>query len=87
MYEPGVEIALLVRAPKGYRTSYKGDHLIQNIDYFSMQRSRSPWGPFHPSPHGPFLTHRHTEMSLPPSHLRSAVGYRPRRILTSAYAR
>jgi len=29
----------------------------------SLQRSRSPWGPFEPSPHGPFLTHRHTEMT------------------------
>ncbi len=29
----------------------------------SVARSRSPWGPFEPSPHGPLLTHRHTEMS------------------------
>jgi len=29
----------------------------------SIQRSRSPWGPFEASPHGPLLTHRHTEMS------------------------
>jgi alpha-N-arabinofuranosidase len=29
----------------------------------SIARSRSPHGPFEPSPHGPLLTHRHTEMS------------------------
>ncbi len=29
----------------------------------SLLRGRSPWGPFEPSPHGPFLTHRHTEMN------------------------
>jgi alpha-N-arabinofuranosidase len=31
----------------------------------SIARSRSPWGPFEPSPHGPLLTHRHVEMNNP----------------------
>ncbi len=34
VYQPGTEIALLVRPPKGCRTGYTVDHLIGNIDYF-----------------------------------------------------
>ncbi len=33
VYEPGVEIALLVRPPKGYRTGYQVDCLTPNIDF------------------------------------------------------
>jgi alpha-N-arabinofuranosidase len=28
----------------------------------TVQRSRSPWGPYQPAPNHPFLTHRHTHM-------------------------
>jgi len=34
VYQPGTEIALLVRPPKGCNTGYTVDHLIANIDYF-----------------------------------------------------
>jgi len=35
VYQPGTEIALLIRPPKGFRTGYKVEHLIGNIDYFA----------------------------------------------------
>jgi arylsulfatase A-like enzyme len=36
VYEPGVEIALLMRPPRGagFRAGYRVPHLIQNIDFF-----------------------------------------------------